>query len=106
MVKCQHWPVPASYDGAVSTNYSDDDFARAVGVEIVAARRMKDMSQEDLAKQAGIGVRTLSRYEHGDASLKLNVLWAITGALGVETFTILTAAEKRASKEPQGGTRG
>lgn len=87
--------------GAVSTNYSDDDFARAVGVEIVAARRMKDLSQEDLAQQAGIGVRTLSRYEHGDRDLKLKVLWAVADALGVEAFVILSAAELRATREAQ-----
>lgn len=87
----------------MSINYSDDDFARAVGVEIVAARRMKDMSQEDLATRAGIGVRTLSRYEHGDRDLKLKVLWAITGALGVETFAVLSAAQDRAVRESQGG---
>lgn len=87
--------------GAVSTNYSDDDFARAVGVEIVAARRMRGMSQEDLAQRAGIGVRTLHRYEHGDRDLKLKVLWAITGALGVEAFAVLSAAEVRAKQEAQ-----
>jgi transcriptional regulator with XRE-family HTH domain len=91
--------------GDVSTNYSDDDFARAVGVEIVAARRMKDLSQEGLALRAGIGVRTLSRYEHGDRDLKLKVLWAITGALGVEAFDVLSAAQDRATREAQEGSQ-
>jgi len=87
----------------VSTDddYNDDDFARAVGVEIVAARRMRDMPQEVLAQRAGITSRTLRRYEVGDRDLTLKVLWALTAALDMDAADVLAAAQKRVQKRPK-----
>lgn len=102
MVKSPHGRVPARYDAWVSTNdYSDEDFSRAVGVEIVAARKMRGISQEDLALRAGIGLRSLQRYEVGDRDLTLKVLWAFTEVLGMEAADLLAAAQKRVQKRPQ-----
>ena len=101
MVKSQHGPVSDRYYGDVSTNYSDDDYARSLGVEIMAARRMKGLSQEELAQQAGISTRTLSRYELGERDLTLKVLWALTAALDMDAADVLAAAQKRVQKRPQ-----
>lgn len=76
-------------------DYKDDDFARAVGIEIVAARKMRGIPQDDLAQRASLGLRSLQRYEKGERDLTLKVLWAITEVLQMEASDVLAAAQKR-----------
>jgi putative transcriptional regulator len=53
-----------------------------VGTEILKLRKQLDMSQETLAKRAGITRSYLSRVENGKVDLSISVLHAIATVLG------------------------
>lgn len=53
-------------------------------------RQQKNISQNELAKAAGINVKSLSRYELGSSIPPANALKAIADALGVSADALLT----------------
>ena len=53
-------------------------------------RQQKSISQNELAKAAGINVKSLSRYELGASIPPANALKAIADALGVSADALLT----------------
>lgn len=53
-------------------------------------RQQKKISQNELAKAAGINVKSLSRYELGSSIPPANALKAIADALGVSADALLT----------------
>ncbi len=53
-------------------------------------RQQKNISQNDLAKAAGINVKSLSRYELGTSIPPANNLKAIADALGVSADALLS----------------
>lgn len=53
-------------------------------------RQQKSISQNKLAKAAGINVKSLSRYELGSSIPPANALKAIADALGVSADALLT----------------
>lgn len=61
-----------------------------LGDIILRLRRLKTMSQEDLAEKAGIGVKTLRAIEHGTQEPRASTLSGLAAALDVEpeTFSI------------------
>lgn len=61
-----------------------------LGNIILRLRRLKRMSQEDLAEKAGIGVKTIRAIEHNTQEPRANTLASLAAALNVkpETFSI------------------
>jgi transcriptional regulator with XRE-family HTH domain len=53
-------------------------------------RQQKNISQNELAKAAGINVKSLSRYELGSSVPPANALKAIADALGVSADALLS----------------
>ena len=53
-------------------------------------RQQKNISQNELAKSAGINARSLSRYELGSSIPPANALKAIADALGVSADALLS----------------
>jgi len=53
-------------------------------------RQQKNISQNELAKTAGINVKSLSRYELGSSIPPANALKAIADALGVSADALLS----------------
>ena len=60
--------------------------------EITRLRKAKGWSQERLAREAGISVRTIIRVEQGVSSPTIPILRKIAEALGVTPGDLLEAA--------------
>ena len=56
--------------------------------EIKAARRMRNLTQADMARLAGIPLRTYQRLESGDRGSKLDTLLRALDALGLSLKTV------------------
>lgn len=56
-----------------------------VGRRIAAARKVRGMSQEELAERSGIAASAITRYETGDMMPGFARVAAIADALGVTT---------------------
>ncbi len=61
-----------------------------ISERIRLVRQQKNISQNELAKTAGINVKSLSRYELGTSIPPANALKAIADALGVSSDTLLS----------------
>ncbi|MBJ7328519.1 MAG: helix-turn-helix domain-containing protein [Solirubrobacteraceae bacterium] len=57
---------------------------QAIATAVKDARRRQGLDQESLALVANVGVRTLHRIEHGEATVRLDRLLAVLDALGLE----------------------
>lgn len=57
----------------------------AVGRRIAAARKVRGMSQEELAERSGVATSAITRYETGDMMPGFSRVAAIADALGVTT---------------------
>lgn len=57
---------------------------RAVGERIRAARLWANLTQEQTALRAGIGLDTYNRIEQGHASPRLDTLIRVADAIGVD----------------------
>lgn len=66
---------------------------RALGAELRGLRNKRGYSQEELAKAAGIGKRTLIRIEAGERSMNVGQLYKICRALGIKPSALTNAAE-------------
>ena len=55
--------------------------------ELKAARIAKKLSQEELARAAGIPRRTYQRLEHGDPGTRIDTLFRALNALGLTAKT-------------------
>jgi transcriptional regulator with XRE-family HTH domain len=62
------------------------DAARALGAQVVAARRQRRWSAARLAEQAGINVRTLRKVERGDPTVALGTAFDVAVLVGVPLF--------------------
>lgn len=56
--------------------------------EIRAARSQKNLTQADMARLAGIPLRTYQRLESGDRGAKLDTLLRVLDALGLRLTTM------------------
>ena len=63
------------------------DAARALGAQVVAARRRRRWSSERLAEQAGISAPTLRKVERGDPSVALGTALDVAVLVGVPLFS-------------------
>jgi transcriptional regulator with XRE-family HTH domain len=72
-----------------------DRFAqrRAVGQRIREWRLKREMSQAEVARQAGITQASLSNYENGKRDLPLSTLLGVTSALSVSLGDLLDMPE-------------
>lgn len=61
----------------------------AIGANVHATRRRLGLSQQDLAKRAGLSVRDLQRCEKGQSAIAVETLIALADALGVEGGQLL-----------------
>lgn len=61
----------------------------SIGEVIVRLRRAKLLSQEELAFQCSLGVRSLSNIETGQNAPTLDTLDAIANAVGIKTSELL-----------------
>ncbi|WP_454667727.1 helix-turn-helix domain-containing protein [Acinetobacter calcoaceticus] len=64
-----------------------------VGTNIRSLRDERDLSQQDLADQAGVSRRTIAALETGQVNISLAKLDAIAVVLGVDFRTIVSAPE-------------
>jgi transcriptional regulator with XRE-family HTH domain len=62
---------------------TDDQILGEIGQRISQLRLAKNMTQKELALEAGVGNRTIQRLETGNAATRLTVLIRICKALGV-----------------------
>lgn len=72
-------------------------------LELKAARIAKKLSQEDLARAAGIPRRTYQRLESGDPGTRIDILFRALNALGL---TLKTSARARPTLEELGDLYG
>lgn len=61
----------------------------AIGKKIIQYRKLKGLTQETLAEEAGLDVRSIQRIESGEVSPRLFTLRAIAGPLGVNLEDLL-----------------
>ncbi len=66
-----------------------------VGTNIRSLRDERDLSQQDLADQAGVSRRTIAALETGQVNISLAKLDAIAAVLGVDFKTIVSAPEHK-----------
>jgi len=62
---------------------------RALGAAIRRSRLAAGYSQEDLARIVGVRAMTISRYERGLQTLRLDRLEQIAGAVGVDLSSLI-----------------
>jgi transcriptional regulator with XRE-family HTH domain len=62
-----------------------DDF----GHNLRMARRRADLSQERLARTAGLALDTVHKIEHGKRRPRLDTIWALADALEVKPGELL-----------------
>ena len=69
---------------------TDEGLLQLLGQRIARLRLSKNLTQEQLAVQAGIGIRTLQRLERGETATQLSGFVRVCRVLGiVERFTAL-----------------
>jgi transcriptional regulator with XRE-family HTH domain len=56
---------------------------RTVSEDIASWRKLRGLTQKQLADRAGVGPRTLSRLEEGDGGASLETVFRVLRALGV-----------------------
>ena len=64
-------------------------WAKRVGANVRRLRRAKGLTQEDLAGEAGIGMRHLGRIERAEISPTVDILAKVAEALGVHPSVLL-----------------
>ncbi|MFH1469397.1 MAG: helix-turn-helix transcriptional regulator [Pseudomonadota bacterium] len=72
-----------------------EDLIRHVGHRVQDARRMRKLTQEQLAERSGLAPPTLSRIERGRQAPSLRALERIAEALGVSVASLVTLDEDR-----------
>lgn len=68
-------------------------YAKELGKVLIRERERADLSQERLAHAAGIDQTYLSQLERGLKSPSLDVITALSNALGLRPHTLIKAAE-------------
>ncbi len=74
----------------MDTTRNDEDLLKLLGERLARLRLSRNLTQEQLADEAGIGLRTLQRLEQGEAATQLSGFIRVCRALGlVEGFDAL-----------------
>ena len=70
-----------------------DAVERNVGGNVSAYRRKKGMTQEQLAEEVGLEVKTLQRIEYGYGNCTARVIAALSNALGISINALFADSE-------------
>lgn len=62
---------------------SDERLLQLIGERLAQLRLAKNLTQEQLAEQAGLGLRTVQRLESGEAATQLSGFVRVCRALGL-----------------------
>ena len=93
----------------IATNLADDTLLKLIGARLARLRLAKNLTQAQLAEQAGLGLRTVQRLELGAAATQLSGFVRVCRVLGlVERFEVLIpeeAASPMAQLKQQGRKR-
>ena len=74
----------------IGSDMADEAVLRLVGERLAALRLARNLTQQDLAEQAGVGLRTVQRLELGAAATQLSGLIRVCRVLGlVENLDLL-----------------
>jgi transcriptional regulator with XRE-family HTH domain len=77
----------------MTTNADRFGQRRAIGQRIREWRLKRELSQAEVARQAGITQASLSNYENGKRDLPLSTLLGVTAALNVSVGDLLDSPE-------------
>ena len=64
-------------------NESDEALLRRIGDRLARLRLARNLTQEEIAEQAGLGLRTVQRLESGAAATQLSGFFRICRVLGL-----------------------
>ena len=78
----------------------------ALSQQISSARKLKGITQEELADQAGVTVRTIQRLESGESSPRAFTLKAIAASLGLDFARLAVPADTNLAAGPLATTAG
>jgi transcriptional regulator with XRE-family HTH domain len=67
----------------IGAQASDDSFLKLMGKRLAGLRLAKNLTQEQLAEQAGLGLRTVQRLESGAAATQLSGFVRVCRVLGL-----------------------
>ena len=74
----------------MDTTITDEGLLKLIGERLARQRLTKNLTQQQLAEQAGLGVRTVQRLELGEAATQLSGFVRVCRVLGlVERFDAL-----------------
>ena len=85
---------------------SDDVLLKVIGERLAGLRLARNLTQEQLAEQAGLGVRTVQRLELGAAATQLSGFVRICRVLGLMEHLETLIPEPAASPMAQLKARG
>jgi transcriptional regulator with XRE-family HTH domain len=79
----------------ITNDLTDDALLTMIGARLARLRLSKNLTQKQLADQAGLGVRTVQRLEQGASATQLSGLLRVCRVLGVlERFDVLVPEER------------
>ena len=67
----------------------DEQFFKALGARIASARKVQNLTQQQLAEQLGIAQQTLAHYESGDRCFPASTLAKLAEKLGLTVDELL-----------------
>jgi len=71
------------------------DLREVMAVNLRRARHDRDLTQEELAHQAGLSARYVGKIERANVSASVTVLGRLAAALGVDPCELIRAARPR-----------
>src|ERR1700733_2184453 len=80
-----------------------DELHREFGQRLKALRKRQDLTQEDLARKAGLSVETISNLERGALTTRLSTIKIIADELGVKILALLDDDHLALAESPQLG---
>jgi transcriptional regulator with XRE-family HTH domain len=67
----------------IQSQMTDDRVLAELGARLARVRLEKDLTQKDLATEAGVGVRTVQRLESGEVATQLGGFLRVCRVLGL-----------------------
>jgi transcriptional regulator with XRE-family HTH domain len=68
---------------SIDNNLTDQALLQLIGERLARVRLSKNLTQQQLAEQAGLGVRTVQRLELGEAATQLSGFVRVCRVLGI-----------------------
>ena len=79
---------------------SPNEFDTEVGARVRVTRKIRGVSQEELANRVGLTFQQIQKYERGANRISASKLKAISEALGVSMSSLLGESEPAAGDRP------